>query len=108
MFIRKLSDHDAQNEIFKDQYGGYTWEGAGIIVEIESELNQDEDVELDLAAIRGVYSEYTSLTEALKDLEGMTLTDYPTKIGHNEKAGKILNEQGYSFYEGKSCAIVSQ
>ena len=65
-----LTTHQAAQELYDDQYAGWSWAGAYALVEYieEWEEESDTEIEMDVVAIRCDFSEYGTATEAAEEL----------------------------------------
>jgi len=67
-----LSTEQAADQLFKDEHGGWTREGARAVVE-SLEIMEDEtgtELELDPVAIRGDFNEFGCAQHAVKEMFG--------------------------------------
>jgi hypothetical protein len=69
---KTVTDTQAINELLKDEYAGWSYEGATALVEYleEEEELRGEEFEFDVIAIRCDFSEYRNAWEAMASITG--------------------------------------
>tara|TARA_R100000234_G_C4977403_1_gene169119 strand:+ start:403 stop:729 length:327 start_codon:yes stop_codon:yes gene_type:complete len=76
--IRQVSNSEFIDDLFKDDYANWSYEGADALYEFLTELEEDmgEQIEFDRVALRCEYSEYENLEDILSQYDNInTLED---------------------------------
>ena len=76
--IRQVSNSEFIDDLFKDDYANWSYEGADALYEFLTELEEDtgEQIEFDRVALRCEYSEYKNLEDILSQYDNInTLED---------------------------------
>jgi len=71
--IRQVSNSEFIDDLFKDDYANWSYEGADALYEFLTELEEDtgEQIEFDRVALRCEYSEYENLEDILSQYDNI-------------------------------------
>ena len=86
---KTLSTWEIADALSRDEYAGWSYEGAKALAEYLEQLEEDigEEMELDVVAIRCDYSEYASATEAAENYQD---NDHGDDMDDDEKEAAAL------------------
>ena len=105
---KTLSTYEAADFLFQDENAGWTRAGAFALVEYLEELEYelDEEIELDVVAIRCDFSEYDSLVAVFEEY-GINTSDLPEdEEERNDEIREYIRDHG-TLIEFDGGVIVS-